>query len=165
MALRDALLPDLDREIGATRRLLERVPADRLAWKPHEKSMSLGQLATHLAGIARWGALALQTTEYDMAAEPAAPPACDSPRQILALFDLHAEALRGQLKQSPGDGHLLAHWTLKRDGQEVFTLPRVGVLRTIVMNHLVHHRGQLTVYLRLNDVALPAMYGPTADEP
>lgn len=165
MPLKEALLPDVDRELGATRRLLERVPADRLAWRPHEKSMSLGQLATHLATIPQWGALALQTTEYDRAAAPAGPAALDSLQQILGLFEQNASAMRGQLEQTAGDGPLLARWTLKEDGQEVFSLPRASALRTIVMNHLVHHRGQLTVYLRLLGVPLPAMYGPTADEP
>lgn len=165
MPLLDALLPDVDREMGATRRLLERVPADRLDWRPHEKSMSLGQLAAHLAGIPRWGALALQTSEYDMAEEPAVPVAPDSPEAILALFDGHVQAMRGHLAQAGGDGPLLARWTLRKDGQEVFSLPRVGALRTLVMNHLIHHRGQLTVYLRLLGVPLPPTYGPTADEP
>ncbi len=164
MPLLDALLPDVDREMGATRRLLERVPADRLGWRPHEKSMSLGQLAAHLAGIPRWGTLALQTSEYDMAEEPA-PAAPSSPEAILAIFDGHAQAMRGHLAHAEGDGPLLARWTLRKDGQEVFSLPRVGALRTLVMNHLIHHRGQLTVYLRLLDVPLPPIYGPTADEP
>ncbi|MBP1634722.1 MAG: DinB [Acidobacteria bacterium] len=165
MPLKDALLPDVDRELGATRRLLERLPADRLAWKPHEKSMSLGQLAAHLAGIPRWGALTLQTTEYDIAAEPAHGEAFGSPGQILALFEEHAGEMRRQLEQGAADGQLLARWTLKKDGQEIFSLPRVSALRTLVMNHLIHHRGQLTVYLRLLGVPLPPTYGPTADEP
>lgn len=165
MPLKDALLPDLDRELGASRRLLERVPRDRLGWQPHEKSMSLGQLAAHLAGIPRWGTLALQTTEYDMAAETPDRPSPESLEEILALFDGHAGAMRGQVAQVEGDGPLLARWTLKKDGQEVFSLPRVAALRTLVMNHLIHHRGQLTVYLRLLDVPLPPLYGPTADEP
>jgi len=164
MPLKDALLPAVDRELGATRRLLERVPGDRLAWRPHEKSMSLGQLATHLAGIPRWGALAMQTTEYDMAEGPAGPASVASLQEILGLFDRNAGTMRGQLEQAAGDGPLLARWTLTKDGQEVFSLPRVAALRTLVMNHLIHHRGQLTVYLRLVGVPLPAMYGPTADE-
>ncbi len=165
MPIQDALLPDVDRELGATRRLLERVPADRLAWQPHEKSMSLGQLATHLAGIPRWGTLALQTTEYDMAEGPAGPASLGSPQAILNLFEQNAGAMRGQLEHAGSDGPLLARWTLKKDGQEVFTLPRVSALRTLVLNHLIHHRGQLTVYLRLLGVPLPPLYGPTADEP
>jgi uncharacterized damage-inducible protein DinB len=165
MPIKDALLPDVDRELGATRRLLERVPADRLAWQPHERSMSLGQLAAHLAGIPRWGALALQTTQYDMAEGPAGLPSAGSPQEILALFDREAGAMRGQLEQTEGDGPLLAQWTLRKEGQEVFSLPRVAALRILVMNHLIHHRGQLTVYLRLLGVPLPPLYGPTADEP
>ncbi|HOC18980.1 MAG TPA: DinB family protein [Vicinamibacterales bacterium] len=164
MPLKDALLPDLDRELGATRRLLERVPADRFDWRPHEKSRSLGQLATHLAAIPRWGVLVLQTTQSDIAGQPDGDDPAATPQEVLALFDRHAGTLRAQLAQTEGDGPLLVRWTLEKDGQEVFSLPRVSALRTIAMNHLIHHRGQLTVYLRLLGVPLPPMYGPTADE-
>jgi uncharacterized damage-inducible protein DinB len=106
----------------------------------------------------------LQTTQSDIAEEAEGPDSAATPQEILELFDRHAGALRGQLVQTEGDGPLLVRWTLEKEGQEVFSLPRVSALRTIAMNHLIHHRGQLTVYLRLLGVPLPPIYGPTADE-
>ena len=165
MTIKDMLLPEFDHEMGTTRRLLERVPAGSLAWKPHEKSMSLGQLATHVADVPHWGAIALQTTEFDLGTHGAGQPEAGSPAAILSIFEQNVGTMRAHLEQAAGDGDLLVRWTLKKDGQEVFSMPRLGVLRTMVMNHLIHHRGQLSVYLRQNNVPLPAIYGPTADEP
>ena len=162
MSIKDALLPEYDHETGTTRRLLERVPADRLAWKPHEKSMTLGRLATHVAEVPAWGKMALDRTEFNIEG-PYRPAAGNTPAEILALFDENVAATRKKL-QEVGDGELMAMWTLKSEGKEVFSMPRIGVLRTMVMNHMIHHRGQLSVYLRENDVPLPPIYGPTADE-
>jgi uncharacterized damage-inducible protein DinB len=162
MSIKDALLPEYDHETGTTRRLLERVPADRLAWKPHEKSMTLGRLATHVAELPAWGKMTLDRTEFNIEG-PYQPATGNTPAEILALFDENVAATRKKLQEA-GDGELMAMWTLKSEGKEVFSMPRIGVLRTMVMNHMIHHRGQLSVYLRENDVPLPPIYGPTADE-
>jgi len=163
MAIKDALLPEYDRETGTTRRLLERLPEDKFAWKPHQKSMSLGRLATHLAEVPHWGTLTLTATEFNMPAGPYQPVEKATRAEVLALFDENVATLRRQL-EGISDGELMVTWTFKSDGQAIFSLPRMGVLRTMVMNHLIHHRGQLSVYLRENDVPLPAIYGPSADE-
>ena len=163
MPIKDALLPEFDHEMGTTRRLLERVPDDKLGWKPHEKSMSLGRLATHVAEVPHWGTMAISATEYNMVPGSYVPTAKGSRAEILGLFEENAAAFRRQI-ETTSDAELMAMWTLKNDGETVFSMPRIGVLRSMVMNHLIHHRGQLSVYLRQNDVPLPAMYGPSADE-
>jgi uncharacterized damage-inducible protein DinB len=163
MALKDAFLPEFDHETGTTRRLLERVPADRFGWKPHPKSMTLGRLATHVAEIPAWGSMALTKTEVDFATAGYKPREAASREEILALFDENVRATR-KLVAEITDGELLLMWTLKTDGKPILSMPRVAVLRTLVMNHMIHHRGQLSVYLRQNDVPLPSIYGPSADE-
>lgn len=158
-------LPEFDQEMALTRCVLERVPEDRFVWQPHPKSWPLGALATHVAWLGSWAALTLQSEELDLAS-PAAPP---SPKPVstraalLALFDTMLVAARSALLQADAT-RLDQPWTLRAGEQEIFTLPRRAVLRTFVLNHLIHHRGQLEVYLRLNDVPLPALYGPSADE-
>jgi uncharacterized damage-inducible protein DinB len=162
MAIKDALLAEYDHEIATTKKLLDRVPGDKLAWRPHPKSMTLGGLAQHLANIPNWGASICNETVFDLAS---APIHLDEPRShaaIMALFDDSTGRARKALDKS--DGELAAMWTLKRNGQEMFTMPRTSVFRTFVLSHLIHHRGQLSVYLRLNDVPLPSIYGPSADE-
>jgi uncharacterized damage-inducible protein DinB len=163
MAIRDSLLPEFDHETGTTRRLLERLPEERFGWKPHQKSMSLGRLATHVAELTSWGSLALSATEFNMPAGPYQPVEKATRDEVLGLFDENVAALRRQL-ENISDGELMVMWTFKSGGQPVFSQPRIGVLRTMVMNHLIHHRGQLSVYLRQNDVPLPSIYGPSADE-
>jgi uncharacterized damage-inducible protein DinB len=162
MALKDGLLAEFDHEIGTTRRLLDRIPDDRLPWKPHDRSMSLGGLATHLASIPQWGTLILNEAYFDLAASP--PPAAEmaSRADIMAGFDRNAGKTRQSIDRT--DAELLAPWSLRRGGQEVFTMPRISAFRTFVLYHTVHHRGQLSVYLRLNGIAVPAIYGPSADE-
>ncbi len=162
MAMIDALLPEYDHEMATTRRLLERVPADRLPWKPHDKSMSLAELATHLANIPYWCTATLQDTSLDLETLGRPAPA-ESTTELLQGFDTRVSAARQRLAATT-DPELLVPWTLKSGDQEFFTMPRISVLRTFVLNHLIHHRGQLSVYLRLNDVAVPPIYGPTADE-
>jgi uncharacterized damage-inducible protein DinB len=165
MAIIDALIPEFDHEMGTTRRLLERVPEADFAWKPHEKSMALGQLAGHLANLLTWCGIILDQPFYDLAASG------DDPRSrlpvsraaLLQEFDAKVSAARANLARRM-DQEMTAPWTLKRGGQEVFTMPRISALRSFVMNHSVHHRGQLSVYLRLRNVPLPSIYGPTADE-
>lgn len=162
MALVDALLPEFDHEMTVTRKLLERLPEDRFDWKPHDRSMSLGALAQHVANLPMWGAVTLAQAEFDLAAQPQVPPA-QTRTELLAAFDRHVEEARAALA-GKGDGEMMAPWTLKRDGHSVFSMPKAAVWRAFVMNHLVHHRGQLSVYLRLNNLPVPSMYGPSADE-
>jgi uncharacterized damage-inducible protein DinB len=159
----DVLLAEFDREAGLTRRVLVRVPPDRLEWRPHDKSMTLGRLVTHLAELPGWGASLVATTEYDLADRPA-PDQTDPTLDVaLARFDANVAAARHAIL-SRTDPELLAPWTLKSEGRELFTVPRLIALRTLLLEHSTHHRGQLTVYLRLLDVALPPLYGPSADE-
>jgi uncharacterized damage-inducible protein DinB len=165
MPLVDALLPEFDHEMGTTRRLLDRVPEDRFSWKPHDKSMSLGQLAAHIASIPYWCSATLNATFLDLATlgDDARPKPPESRAALLAGFDQRVATARGHLATAT-DPELLAPWTLKSGDEEFFTMPRVSAIRTFVMNHSIHHRGQLSVYLRLNDVPVPPIYGPTADE-
>jgi uncharacterized damage-inducible protein DinB len=165
LPIRDLVLPEYDREMATTRRLLDRAPEDRFAWKPHPKSMSLGQLVTHLADIPGWVGTLLDGSGYDLStagSEGLLVPAA-SRADLMQRFDSHVDAARGKIV-STADGAFMALWTLKKDGQEIFTAPRLSVLRNFLLNHTIHHRGQLTVYLRLLEVPLPAIYGPTADE-
>ena len=162
MALKDTLLSEFDHEMGTTRRLLERLPDAQLGWKPHEKSMSLGGLATHLSNLPNWGTTILNDLSYDVAAGPPNVTAASSRSEILQSFDTAVAKTRASLDKT--DAELGAQWKLTRGEQEMFSLPRAAAFRTFVLYHTVHHRGQLSVYLRLNDVPVPAMYGPTADE-
>ena len=166
MAIRDGLLPEFDQEMANTRKTLERVPDDKLAWKPHPKSGAMGWLAGHLAQLPSWANIAIQQDSFDLApggTPPPQPPLPDSRKEILDLFDQHVVAARAAISGA-SDEHLMKPWTLLKAGQTVMTLPRIAVLRSFVMNHLIHHRAQLGVYLRLNNLPVPAIYGPSADE-
>lgn len=165
MAIKDSLLPEFDHELATTRRLLDRVPDQELAWTPHARSMTLGKLAGHIANLPYWCTLTLERTVLDLDHLGALGPPADptSRAALLQRFDTNVAAARARLL-TVTDAELLAAWTLKKGGQEIFTLPRLSALRSFVMNHLIHHRGQLTVYLRLREVPLPPIYGPTADE-
>jgi uncharacterized damage-inducible protein DinB len=160
--IKDMLLAEYDHEVGTTRRLLERLPDDRLSWKPHERSMSLGGLATLISRLPGWTENILTAASYDLAAAPPPAPTPGSRSEILAAFDETVKQARALLSRQ--DAEFLEPWSLVRGGQEMFTMPRIAALRSFVLNHLIHHRGQLSVYLRLNDVAVPAIYGPSADE-
>jgi uncharacterized damage-inducible protein DinB len=166
MALAEVLLPEFDQEMAATRRALERVPEGKFPWKPHPKSMTLGRLATLLAELPFWAVNELTQDECDFA-PPGAPPfrphTLESRARILALLDQNAQAACRAIAATP-DADFAKPWALKSGGQVVWTKSKFAVYRNTVMNHLVHHRGQLTVYLRLHDVPVPALYGPTADE-
>jgi uncharacterized damage-inducible protein DinB len=162
MALIDALLPEYDHEMATTRRVLERVPEDRFAWKPHEKSMALGALATHVAQLPTWGTLTMNQSELDLTG-PSVPPEIHTRADLLKAFDANVAGTRAALVGKT-DAEMMAPWSLKRDGQVLFTMPKAAVMRSFVMNHVIHHRAQLAVYLRLNDVPVPSMYGPSADE-
>jgi uncharacterized damage-inducible protein DinB len=162
MAIADSLLPEFDHEMTVTRKLLERVPEDKLDWQPHQKSMTLGRLAQHVATIPMWGGVTLNQSELDLGGNPQAE-VMSKRDQMLAAFDAHVATTRAALV-GRGDGEMMAPWTLKRDGHTIFSMPRVAVWRSFVMSHLIHHRAQLGVYLRMHDVPLPSMYGPSADE-
>ena len=162
MPIVDALLPEFDHEMTVTRKLLERVPEDRLDWKPHAKSFSLGELATHVSTIPRGGSITVNETGIDAGAAGRMPE-LRSRADLLAAFDGHVAGTRAAITGKT-DAELMVPWTLKNNGQTVFTMPRASVWRSFVMNHLIHHRAQLSVYLRMQDVPLPSMYGPSADE-
>jgi uncharacterized damage-inducible protein DinB len=169
-AARDALLAEFDHEIATTKKLLERLPgpgpgenaAAALAWRPHPKSMTLGGLATHIANISTWSGAILNEGFFDLSGAPPPLEPLASRSAILTLFFESSAAARQAMDKS--DAEYAAMWTLKRGGQEVFSMPRVAVFRSFVLSHLIHHRGQLSVYLRLNGIAVPAIYGPSADE-
>jgi uncharacterized damage-inducible protein DinB len=162
MAIKDGLLAEYDHERGTTRKLLERLPEEKFAWRPHAKSMSLGGLATHLANLPHWGGIILNESAFDLADAPPNLAEKTSRAAVLAHFDDMRTQTRGWLDRT--DAELIAPWTLKRAGQQMFTMPRVAAFRSFVLSHTIHHRGQLSVYLRLNDVAVPSIYGPSADE-
>jgi len=165
VALKDALLPEFDHEMGVTRKLLERVPDADLGWKPHDKSFSLGDLAAHLAQIPHWSAAILDQPSYDI--ETVESGDRTSPTRgadVVAAFDRAVAAARARLS-AKSDGELMAPWTLKKGGQDMFTAPALAAFKSFIVNHSVHHRGQLSVYLRLRDVPVPSIYGPSADEP
>jgi len=154
---------DFETEMNSTRKLLERVPLEALhAYKPHDKSMPLDALATHIAELPHWPKLALQTTEFDLPAD-FKPTRATSSEELLQIFDRSAAEGRAAIAAAT-DEDMQATWTFKFGGQHVFSSPRPQVLRSF-LNHLIHHRAQLGVYLRLNNIAIPGMYGPSADEP
>ena len=166
MELSEALLPEYDHEMANTRRTLERVPEDKLGWKPHEKSMTMGQLAVHLAEMPGWAIPTIEMESFDVAppgGPPYQPPQVNSRAEILEIFDNNVAEARATIAGAD-DGHLTKAWSLLSGGKTVFTMPRIAVLRNLIMNHNIHHRAQLGVYLRLNNVPVPAIYGPSADE-
>jgi uncharacterized damage-inducible protein DinB len=164
LTVRSALISEYDDEIALTRRVLERLPDMGLEWRPHEKSMSLDGLATHLAQIPHWGSAILARDGYDLELDHSErATALPSRGAVLDVFDRHAAETRRQLVGRT-DAELAAPWSLSSDGHLIMSLPRASAVRRFVLNHLVHHRGQLTVYLRMRNVPLPPLYGPTADE-
>jgi len=163
LGLLDQCLSEFDREIGVTRRVLARVPGDRLSWGPHPRSMTLGRLATHLASLPGWLPQILNETTFDLASLPAMVLVDETSAAILARFDAGVADARRSLREST-DARLADTWTLRKEGEVILTLPRIVALRTEGLYHLTHHRGQLTVYLRLLDIPVPPIYGPTADE-
>jgi len=165
MLIRDALLPEFDLEAANTRKVLERVPEDKLDWRPHPKSFTMAELATHLADIPGWLPYTLGGDSVDIG-DPNGPkpdPPSKSTKELVARFDKQIAAARAALAAAE-NGVFGQPWSLKAGGKVIFTLPKVAVVRAFVMSHTIHHRGQLTVYLRLNDVPVPSVYGPSADE-
>jgi uncharacterized damage-inducible protein DinB len=161
MSLAESMLAEFTQEIAATKKCLERVPADKFDWKPHPKSMSAGQLALHIATAP--GAI-VQLAAKDVAEVSRTPlPQPSTVDEILKAFDQSVAKVKETL---PGfdDARMSADWKLSVEGKVILSVPRAGMLRTILLNHLYHHRGQLTVYLRMLGAAVPSVYGPSADE-
>lgn len=163
--LTGALAGELKHEATSTRRLLERLPADKLDWRPHPRSMTLGRLAGHIAELAGWGTRTMQEPEVDLAAVPESQrgAVAESVEQLLEEFD-RGVAEFGAALEAASDEQLFEPWALRRGEQVMFEMRRIAALRGFIFSHLIHHRGQLTVYLRLLGVPLPQTYGPTADE-
>jgi uncharacterized damage-inducible protein DinB len=166
MRISDALLPEFDQEMATTRKCLARIPADKFSYKPHPKSFDMGALAVHIATMLDWGVTTLQSDSFDYAPEGAptyvAPVAKDT-AELLAIFDKGSAAFREALSKTENET-MMRPWSLLAGGKAVFTMPKVAVLRGMIFNHIVHHRGQLSVYLRMNDIPVPSIYGPSADE-
>jgi uncharacterized damage-inducible protein DinB len=166
MPMNQALLPEFDMESANTRKMLERVPEDKLAWKPHAKSFSMGDLATHIAEVPGWMGVTLEQDSFDVAppgGQSYQRPKFKSRKEILEMFDKGTAAARATLAKAT-DQQLMSNWSMLKAGQTMFTMPKIAVVRSFLMNHVIHHRAQLGVYLRLNDVPVPGMYGPSADE-
>ena len=166
MGLSESLLPEFDNEMVGTRKTLERVPHEKFDWKPHEKSTAMGGLATHLSNIPTWANFTIDQDSLDLA--PGGKPLphmemAKSNAELLATFDANVAKARAAIA-SASDAELFKPWSLMSNGNTILTMPKIAVLRSFVMNHLIHHRAQLGVYLRLNDILVPSIYGPSADE-
>jgi uncharacterized damage-inducible protein DinB len=166
MKLTDLLLPEFDSEMASTRKTLERIPEDKFDWKPHEKSTPLGALAGHLAELAHWCVVAIRQDVFD--AQPPGGPSYQpwipkSRQEVLDKFDKDVREARAAIAES-SDETLTKNWSLLFGGKTLFTRPRINVIRDFVLSHGIHHRAQLGVYLRLNDIPVPSIYGPSADE-
>ena len=168
MALRDTILPEFDHEMATTRRTLERVPEDKPDWKPHEKSMTMARLAGHLAELPSFVATALRDDSFNIRPAGGSSPSrqplvMTSRKQLLEDFDRNVAELRTTLANA-SDETLMKTWTLLAGEKTIFSAPRIGVIRSFCLNHVIHHRAQMGVYLRLNNVPVPSVYGPSADE-
>jgi uncharacterized damage-inducible protein DinB len=161
-----SMLPEFDMEMANTRKVLERVPQSQLAFAPHPKSMTLARLAGHVVEMPLWGVMTLSQDELDM--RPDSVPAFTAYQftttpEAMATFDEHVRQSRALLAAAT-DETMMRTWSLKDSGKTILALPKVAVMRSFVLNHMIHHRGQLGVYLRLNNVPVPGLYGPSADE-
>ena len=166
MGMSESLVNEFDHEMAGTRKTLERVPEEKFDWKPHEKSGSMGWLAAHLANLAGWAGTTINQDSLDLAPggkqiQPPPPP--KSRKELLEAFDKNVAEARKAIA-SASDATLLKPWSLLQNGKVLMTMPRIACLRGFVVNHTIHHRAQLGVYLRLNNIAVPALYGPSADE-
>ena len=166
MSIAQALLPEFDHEMANTRKCLSRIPDDNLDWKAHEKSWDLRSITTHLANMPKWTVMTMTDTSFDL--EPAGgeqvrEEPIDSVEGALEMFDANVAAAREAIANA-SDEAMMTSWSLLKAGEEIISMPRIAVLRSFIMNHMIHHRGQVTVYLRLNDLPVPALYGPSADE-
>jgi uncharacterized damage-inducible protein DinB len=165
MAINQALLGEFDYEMANTRKTLERIPDSKWDWKPHSKSGTMGWLVNHIVLFPGWLADTFKSDSFDFApgGKPVEMPNAKNRKEALAIFDQGVTAARETLSKAT-DEQFMKVWSLLNNGQPVFTMPRVAVYRSMIMNHLIHHRAQLCVYYRLNDVPVPALYGPSADE-
>ena len=166
MSIRDTFLAEFDHEMANTRKTLERVPDDKFGWKPHPKSGSMGWLANHIATMTGWTVDTLTKESFDVApvgGEPVRMPEAHSSKELLELFDQGSQRARAAIAAT-SDEAFAKPWSLLAGGKAMFTMPRAMVVRSFVMNHIIHHRAQLGVYLRLNDIPVPSIYGPSADE-
>jgi uncharacterized damage-inducible protein DinB len=166
MAINQALLPEFDHEMANTRKTLERIPEDKFGWKPHEKSMTLGRLSGHIAELPGWVAFTIKQDSLDIAPVGAPPQqgvTAKSRQEALDMFDAKVAEARAAIAGA-SDEQLMKPWSLLSGGKSIMTMPKIAVLRGFVMNHTIHHRAQLGVYLRLNDIPVPSIYGPSADE-
>ncbi len=161
MRLVDSILLEIDQEAQTTKRVLDRIPEDKLAWKPHPKAFSLGQLALHIASVP--GSVAAAAVPDSMEAPNFSQPEAKSRKEVLDTFSKSLESAKDVLKKMD-DARLMSVWSLTKNGKVLMSVPRIGFIRSILMNHNYHHRGQLSVYLRMLDVPVPSIYGPSADE-
>lgn len=163
MSIGETLANELAHEAITTRRHLERVPEDKFGWKPHERSMALGALASHLANIPEWAGVTMNTTFLDLDTGQYRPLEATTRAELLAAFDKFVAASKDILAAKPDEEYMVP-WSMKFGGKVAFSMPRIAVLRSMILNHSVHHRAQLGVYLRLLGVDVPSTYGPSADE-
>jgi uncharacterized damage-inducible protein DinB len=166
MTYADSILPEFDQEMATTRRVLERIPADKFDWKAHPKSNTIGWNVSHLAEIPSWVEGTLTQDSWEMEPEGGQPyrtPILTTPQEVLEAFDRNVAAARAALAKAK-DEDMPKMWSLLQKGEPLFSMPRAVVIRTFVMNHMVHHRAIVCVYLRLNDIPVPSVYGPSGDE-
>jgi uncharacterized damage-inducible protein DinB len=166
VSIAQSILPEFDQEMAGTRKTLERIPDDKLDWKAHAKSNTIGWVGSHLVEIPEWVEGTLKQDSWDPnppGSEPYRTPLLSSRRQMLDAFDKNVAAARRAI-ESTTDEAFMKEWSLLWSGQPVFTMPRIAVIRSFILNHMIHHRAILTVYLRLNDIPVPALYGPSGDE-
>lgn len=163
MKLNESLVMEIREEAKGSRKMLERVPEKSFAWKPHQKSMTLGRLASHVAELPGWVTTTLECDELDFGKFKYTPPVVNTPADLLKILEVNVEKAVASLNKSALED-FSKMWTMRNNETVYFTMPKIVVIREFAMNHLYHHRGQLSVYLRMLDVPLPGVYGPTADE-
>lgn len=166
MSIAQSLLPEFDQEMANTRKTLERVPEDKFEWKPDPKSMSMGRLAQHIAEMPSWGSSTMVADNLDLDPEGKGftpRPLPKTRQEVLEMFDKNVKEARAAIEKA-SDADFMKPWSLLMNKKVLMTMPRTAVLRSFVMNHIIHHRAQMTVYFRLNGVPVPALYGPSADE-
>ena len=163
MTISQSLLGEFDQEMASTRKMLERFPEGKSEWRPHPRSMTLGRLAGHTAEVPWWAAETMRVETMEVDPKTYKPVFATSQEQILSYFAENVKNARAAIAKA-SDEDMTKNWSILMDGKPLFTMPRIAVLRAFVMNHMVHHRGQLTVYYRMNEVSVPAIYGPSADE-
>ena len=162
MGISDSLLPEFDQETATVRKVIERLREDKYDWAPHEKSMKAGRLASHIAEMTSWGTISITQDSLDLA-NGHQPLNAASRAELLAAFDGNVKECRKAI-EGVSDETLMKPWSLLHDGNTIMTLPKISVIRSLVLNHIIHHRGQLSVYLRLTGTPVPSIYGPSADE-